>query len=396
MKIIRVFLLHGVILMGGMDLLAQVAVPPENPGSEFGIDPESWSKIQERWIRAQPVGAAYTGPGEYSAGQLVHVSTEEVVLFRGKGLPVGSEWMERMVRIPYDEIDSVLLQKGGNRLLRAKKAEAMDIRQTTPGYYKSYTRLREASIYVDSLAPITTMEEAFKNSTVLRQAFPDKHFRLSFGFGFGGDVASDDLSEVVNSFPGHGLEYNGSQAYSVEMIDLSVRFLDRFIFGWQFFGQGDYAYMGAGQLNDLSSGSLNVSVGKTEHRIYAEYALWHVDRYFTRRFEVLVGAGFLISTPSWDLSYYYDNYENPDQPLSDQFYYSYTDHVMGAQARGSVHCYFFPGMSLFTGLEVNFYQPFIVPERDFTSAIPGESVVIQEQTLNFNSVRFKLGVSIYL
>jgi hypothetical protein len=46
-----------------------------------------------------------------------------------------------------------------------------------------------------------------------------------------------------------------------------------------------------------------------EHRLYAEYAILNTDRFYSRKFEVIAGAGLLLGNPEWSFGYSYsDNF----------------------------------------------------------------------------------------
>ncbi len=139
----------------------------------------------------------------------------------------------------------------------------------------------------------------------------------------------------------------------------------------------------------------NYGINLTENRLYAEVALFHVDRYLTRPFEVLVGAGLLLSNADWDLNYNYANLEDPDNIIGDYIYTSQNYQFQGLQLRSAFHYYFFSGLSCFAGFEANLYPSFTVSSLELPSPVIGETIVMPEHQLNFTSVRVKLGVSIY-
>jgi len=134
----------------------------------------------------------------------------------------------------------------------------------------------------------------------------------------------------------------------------------------------------------------------TEHRIYTEYAFIHVDRYFTKKYELLAGAGYLMGRPEWSCSYYFNDYTDPDNWIYDNAYHFQEDNLHGVQLRSAFHYYLFPGFSLWTGLEANLFKPWTIETVEFPTSDPGINISFEEHTLNFSSVRFKFGVSIYL
>jgi hypothetical protein len=64
--------------------------------------------------------------------------------------------------------------------------------------------------------------------------------------------------------------------------------------------------------------------------------------------------------------------------------------------KGAFHYYIFPGLSLWPALEVNFNQPFVVPEQELRTIRNQDPLYLPEHELGFSSVRFKLGLSLYL
>ncbi len=189
------------IFVSGMDLLAQ----------------ENRTQIEERWIRSQPVVVAYTEAGEYTAGQLVHINKEDLFIYQGKGLPVGPEWFDEVIRIPLNEVDKILLQEGGKKFFRAKEATTYIIPTPDPEVHLTYNKVKNAAIYRDTLIPYIEMEEAFKRSNLLRKIFPDKHVRITFGVSFGPDVITKDVEELLKDSNLPSSVYSWNQTSSLEL-----------------------------------------------------------------------------------------------------------------------------------------------------------------------------------
>ena len=240
------------------------------------------------------------------------------------------------------------------------------------------------------------LEDAFHHSKVLRQAFPDKHLRISVVLGLGGDRATGDAQEALASsqLPNP----TGQSAYGglVDFLDLSWRFHDRVIVGGEFFSRRLNSNIYGDNYDVEQSMNYNYDISFMEQRIYAEYAFFHVDRYFTRRSEVLAGAGLLMGMPNVSMNYYYSDYSDLDNVIYEDKNYTQEDNLFGFQLRGSFHYYFFPGLSLWTGLEANLYKPWIVESTEFPTSDPAAPVHLQEHTLSFTGIRLKFGVSIYL
>ncbi len=78
------------------------------------------------------VVVAYTEAGEYTAGQLVHINKDDLFIYPGKGLPVGPDWFDEVIRIPLNEVNKILLQEGGKKFFRAKEATTYIIPTPNP------------------------------------------------------------------------------------------------------------------------------------------------------------------------------------------------------------------------------------------------------------------------
>ncbi len=132
-----------------------------------------------------------------------------------------------------------------------------------------------------------------------------------------------------------------------------------------------------------------------EHRLYAEYAILNTDRFYSRKFEVIAGAGLLLGNPEWSFGYSYYNVQNPDNESDGNLYYSYSDNLLGLQLKAACHYYLFPGLSIWTVIDLNLNQPFVVPEKEFPTSGEREPFILPEHELGFSSIRFMLGLSIY-
>lgn len=367
-----------------------------NLANESDMGSEAMEVIHRRWIASQPAAIVLTKDGKQYSGQPVHAGIDTLYLSASGGFPVGPDCYNNLHRIPFHEVDKVLIQKGGNLVTRSRKAESFNIPVENKYFTPGYQALRKAVVYPDSLLIPNTLEEAFPHSPVLRRVFPHKHLRISFSAGFGGDAVLNDARKALLSSTLPNPEDGYDNVAGIDFLDVSWRFGDRVILGAQLAARINsstlYAY---GQAPDFSNG-YQYDVYYHEHRVYAEYAFFHVDRFFTKRWEFLVGTGLLMGRPEWTLFYNYDEYSDPDNPVYGTETHRQADPLWGFQLRTSFHYYIFPGLSLWTGLEGNIYGPWSIHQVEVPSNNPSVSLVLQEHTLNFSSVRFKLGVSIYL
>lgn len=363
-------------------------------GPEF--TPELWSHIEQRWLESQPVTIAYTRSGEMVSGQQIHASNDSLFIFLDKGLPVGPDWQKGLISIHVNDIESVLFQSGGNKLGRKKQATSLVFPSPNAQYSQPHVQLRSSSVYVDSLYNPPLLEDAFDDSKILRRAYRKKRIRYSFGVNFGSDVVMKEIEEVIRDSPlPYSIDSYGGNM-NVEALDFSFRFFDRLIIGGSIFSRTSYTDVWGYSYNSERDVNYSYRVDYRENRIYAEYAILNTDRYFSRRFEVIAGAGVLLANPEWSFDYsYYYNFEDAENIQGGYNYYYYSDKLLGLQLKGAFHYYFFPGLSLWTALDVNLNQPFVVPEQELPTYGSQDHYTLPEHELGFSCVRFKLGLSLY-
>ena len=207
---------------------------------------------------------------------------------------------------------------------------------------------------------------------------------------FGSDVITNDIKSMLQgtSLPQSYESYGGHT--NVEFLDLSVRVMDRLILGGSLFTRTSYTNVYT-YTYDEGDVYYNLDVDYREHKVYAEYAIVKTDRFFSRKFEVLAGAGLLIGQPEWRFYFHYYNYEDPEN-IED---YNYDDILLGVQIKGAFHYYFFPGLSLWTAIDINLVQPFVISEWELDVPDGVSPITVPQHELGFSSVRFKLGLSIY-
>jgi hypothetical protein len=309
---------------------------------------------------------------------------------------VGLDWYGKLHKIPFNEIDRVLVQKGGNRVTRSTRSVGYQIPKKDKYFTKGYQEVKKSAVYRDSLVQPRQMEEAFPHSPVMKQVFPHKHFRISISVGTGGNRVYTDAREVLVASP-LPIPYDGYESpVALEIIDISWRFLDRLIVGGQLVARNTSTTLYSYYHEEFFSNGYDYNVDFYEHRLYAEYAFFHVDRYFTRRWELLAGTGLLMGKPDWTFHYSHDEYSDPENPVFGEVTHEQDDLLYGFHLRTAFHYYFFQGLSLWGGLEANFFKPWTSEAVEVPSMDPAAPLVLQEHTLSFSSVRFRFGVSIYL
>lgn len=361
-----------------------------------GFDREDSVSMGSRWIKAQPAIVVQLDSGIQLYGQPIHTTTDTLYLYPATGFPVGIECFKDILPIPYSHMDRVLLQRGGNSVSRAKRSVRLQVPDSDLPLSSTFQSVRKAAVYSDSPVQPEELGDAFPHSKVLRQAFPDKHFRISIGFGIDGNRATKDAEEAIEQSP---LPYPTSSygnRVTLDFLDLSWRFQDRVIVGGQLSARGFSYTIYGDNYGETEAANFSYDLFFMEHRVYAEYAFFHVNRYFTRRFELLTGAGFLMGRPDVTVYYSYNDFSDLDNPIYESISSPQEGSLNGFQLRGTFHYYFFPGFSIWTGLEANLYKPWVYEALELPTSDPDAPVLLQEHTLNFSGIRVKFGVSIYL
>ncbi|MEN8203417.1 MAG: hypothetical protein ABFS28_12535, partial [Bacteroidota bacterium] len=298
-------------------------------GQESEFSDEKWTHIEQRWNQSQPVVIVYTRSDGVISGQQIHATPDSLFILQDKGLPVGPDWQKGLVSVYVNEIDHVLFQAGGNKLWRKKKAAALKFPSSNPAYSEPHMRLRNSSVYVDTLYNPPDLNEAFVHSDVLRRAFRKKRFRYSFGVSFGSNVVGEEIQKAIDQTALPHSYGNWGEYTNMEILDLSVRFFDRLILGASLFSRRSSTYISDYSYNEIREMNYDYMVEYVENRIYAEYAILNIDRYFYRKFEVIAGAGLLLAKPEWRLSYSYYDVQNPDYEADPNLYLINSDKLLG-------------------------------------------------------------------
>lgn len=362
---------------------------------ESDYSSELWAVIENRWRESQPVIVAYTRTGEVVAGQQIHASSDSLFIYPEDGLPLGTQWADALKAVYIKDIDSVLFQEGGNKLGRDKRSNMMVFPTANARYSEAHLKLRKNSVYEDSLVFPPDLDQAIDHSKVMKQAFRKKRFRYSIGVNFGSDVLLNEIQNAIGesslpySYESYGGNVNG------EFLDISFRFFDRLIIGGSLSSRRNYTEIYGQAGNSAYDLSYYYQVDYLEHKLYAEYAILNTDRFFSRKFEVIAGAGLLLGNPNWSFNFSYYDIQNPDYESPGYAYYNYSDNILGLQLKTAFHYYFFPGLSIWTAIDLNLNQAFVVPEQELPAPGGQDPYILPEHELGFSCVRFKLGLSIY-
>ncbi|MGW8315727.1 MAG: hypothetical protein ACWGNV_09020 [Bacteroidales bacterium] len=382
---------------GTIKVHAQSAIPGQDEMLEFGLTPRQTEALIKRWGSSQPVVALYVGGEQPVTGQPIYFGRDSILVYPKARLPVGADWHKDLVAVPFSKVTSMALQRGGNWIQRSRSSRFYALRPAgTKTAGTAIVKLHYASIYRDSLVPARDMPDALRHSRVMRQVFPNKHIRISAGIGLGGDVVADDVKEAFSNSPLGDPEYGYGNPADFEWADIAFRMFNRYMIGWQYISNTNYSnwyYYSSG--NDYNY-SYSYWIELFEHRIYGEYGLFHVDRYFSRPFEWTVGAGIIFARPKKSFYYDYEDFSDPENPDFQYFNDQITGKITGLNLKSMFHYFFVPGLSLYAGLEASFYEKWIIPEQILPTGETGGQTTLPEHEINLNNIRFRAGVSIYL
>ena len=397
MKYIRLMLWITIAWWATSEGQAQSGTNPSGEMPGFGLTPRQEEALSKRWIRSQSVVTLYLGESHPIAGQPIHLSGDTVLVYPRMDIPAGGNWQKHLVAVPLAETDSFALQKGGNGILRARKASAYPLQPDLPeATLSARQKLWKASVYRDSLPAAPDLPDAFSHSRLLRSVFPNKHFRISLGVGFGADVVTDDVMQSLLQSPLVKPEQGYGTTTTIELADFAFRFLGRVMVGWQYMARPDYSNIYSYSSGPDSYSDYSYRVDLFEHRIYAEYGIFHVDRYFSRPVEWTAGAGIILARPEKSFYYQYAYFPEDGRIYEDYLFYQMTGRLTGLHLKSALHYFFFPGLSLFAGLEASFYQKWIIPAQALPDAGTGQEITLPQHEISLNRFRFKIGISIFL
>ncbi len=401
----------------------------------YGFTPNDWININKRWEDLKPKIEVFMNNGDTITGQLAYVKDNQIVVFTGYGLLLDNIDTSCLIDIPLDTIKYILYNKGGskhiwmiagaislgvagslggltlyggwsyipgivlgglgtgggaligNKIQKSSKTETI--------YPGEKSVLKESAILSGKMDLPNNIDLLLASSRAVRKVFPDKHLRISFGMSIGPDMVNKGLTDMIESTSLPEITEYRYGPIAFEFFDISWRFNDRLILGGQIYlNRGDYTYLFYSEYHynnpPVKNISYNYNIQFFESRIYCEYAIKPITRFFTKKHELLLGVGILTSHPYIDIDYAYV----PDGNI--EYIGNKSDKtVSGVQARSSFHYYPYPGFSLFAGVEANFYKGLTIQEINLPTATPGISINIPSHKLNFSTVRLKIGTSIY-
>lgn len=394
--------------------------------------------IDERWSRLQPFADVVLNNGDTLKGQPLNFDLDTLVIYPSTRLPYN---MVGVRYIPLSDIDQVVLNRGGRSAMaltagitvgivagiaagfaisgpgaalilgnvgggglgliaknihETQTFAELDLKSYNLDYNKELLMLQKWSVFEDSLLLTNNMLELPHLSKAIRGVFQPKHFRISFALngGFTGGLEEDMLNVIQSAGLPEPQDF-WHTAMGFEFLDFAWRFNNRWIIGGglmvnreDLFSLNYYNY----NYEEPGVQYYNYSVGLKDFRVYAEYALWPIEWFPAKRTELLVGGGFIVSRPN---TYFYCSYLN-DTITYDESYVGAWDTytIFGAQLRVSFHVYVAQAISFSVGMEGNLYQNLEIPSVDLSGSIPEIPDELPAHSLNYSTVRLKVGAHI--
>ena len=403
-------------------LLAQEAIQ---------FSPKDLKHFSKRWSKYQPKAEVLLHNGDTIKGQPIHFNMEEFYIFPADSLPLILEGQLKV--IPSEEIDRIWLTRGGTStaaqtggvligigvgtglgiliggpiggfiggnimgaglglsgkaIYKSASNEEIWLDSSSQDYEDDLLKLRNWSVFEDSLFFTGDLEKLPGHSAVVRRAFPQKHLRITLGLNGGINGLEKDMLNAIQSSGLPPWDFYSQDNLGFEYLDLSWRFNYHWIIGGGIMtNRRDMVYTSF-YGNDPLNTQYTYSVNQSDFRIYMEYAFSPVNRFLTDRTEFLVGGGAIISKPiaSFNYSYYY-----PDTGYYDNYSSIGPNTLFGFQFRAEYYFYLFRNFSLSGGAELNLYQNLKMPALEISS----DEIFLDAHTLNYSAVRFKLGAHLY-
>jgi hypothetical protein len=403
------------------------------------FSPKDLQHITKRWSKYHPKAEVLLRSGDTIQGQPIHFDMHELLIFPSDSLPLDLEGF--LISIPFGDIDQVFLEKGGPVTpglasgiiigigvgigigaiasspgaalilgnvvgvlggMAGKAAQKgfttaeLELEPSNINYMKEITKLQKWSVFKDSVIFTSDINLLPVYSGAMRRLYPQKHLRISLGLNWGFNSLQNDMKDVFDASGLPPWEYYNHNAMGFEYLDLSWRFNYHWIVGGGLMTNQDplafaYSYQVYGTGNEILDYSYSVSM--TDFRVYTEYVLSPVNRFLTDRTEFTVGGGFILSRPHTYVNYTY--LTDPATGATDYFYSDEFQTIFGFQARASAYLYLFRNFSLSGGVEMNIYQNLEMPAFSLSSENPKSGTVLNAHTLNYSTVRLKIGAHLY-
>ena len=335
--------------------------------------------IQKRWDKKQTIADVILLSGDTVSGQLIYANSTELIIYPSNKLMINSAQFNETIHIPINSINRVIFKKNKKQSI---------IRINPNPTFNNIKQIEEYSLYKDTVY-YTDINQMWQNSAIINKAFPKKRIRLYYGLSAGASTTEDILTDIYRET---GLPDMAEYSYCLlnfDLINISLRIANRYIIGGSIFIYGSY-YSKSSYNNSTANTYLGYYYIIDAHgtSIYSDYIIKPIDKYFTRRTEFTVGAGFLFLRPK--VTFEYENYSE-----TDGFGAKFIDanNVFGLQLRAAASYYIFPGMSISAGLQANIYQN---KNIDAIALNQTGSIVLPAHTLKFSSLRATFGIALHL
>lgn len=396
-----------------------------------------WNKIQKRWDNHQRTVILVSLSGDTASGQLVSINDSVISIYPEKSILLTAEQAQNISHYPVSEIEyffikkkrsalpiwayttvagagvgtvaGLILSQGwsvaivvaggvvstglgtwiGFKIEKAKKAKKLTLNKGHNDYPKNLKRLKKKMLYNDSIAFPMSFRQALDHSKLMNRTFYSKRLRVSVALSAGPNTIENSVSNAFASAGISKISYNYSPI-AFELPDVSWRISKRFIVGGQFYfaGHSDISdFYKPDAFSTTNELEFSYSINTLEARLYLEYAINPIDRFMSKPYEFLIGAGVIMGSQSFDFTSF--------ESLGDNYNSSENSAIQGIQVRSSFHYYFLPSFSLFTGIEANLYTNVNAPKLEFSTLDPAKDYVIPAYDLNFNTLRLKLGTSVH-
>ena len=396
-----------------------------------------------RWLKNHPWAEVVRKSGDTIQGQPIHFNMEEIILLPSDTLPLGMEGT--LVSVPTSDIEWIYLDRGGTITMAQTAGIVLGIAAGTGfglavgspvaalllgnvfgvaggfigkgahknssqediwfnpaslDYLEDLHKLHDWSVFPDSIIHSNDISKLADHSPAICRAFPLKKVRISFGVNSSFNTIEGDMESALDAsgLPDwHQFRYTN---LGLEFLDISLRLKKSWILGFGLMkAPEELSYADNFPGNSIGTfQGYNLGVDQTDYRFYAEYVFGPVDRFFTDHQELVVGGGFILSSCRSNFHYYYGTEVLVDSTVywdtQSAGYYA-EDRLLGFQLRASYHLYLIRGISLSAGMEANVYQNLKIPVLERPADLPGEGPILKAYTLNYSTIRLKLGLHFY-
>lgn len=328
-------------------------------------------------------------------GPVTPALTTGIILGIGVGMAIGGAISSPAGMLILGNAVGVLGGMAGRASFTSRTSAELELKPYQIKYPDELNKLHEWSVFNDSLIFTDDINLLAEYSGSLRRLFPQKHFRFTFGINGGFNSIEDEMRDAISSSGLPPWEDFIQGGLGFEYLDFSWRFNQRWIIGagiMSNYGYLGYAYYYAEYEPVKEIRHYEYTLNLNDFRFYLEYVFSPVNRFLTERTEFLVGGGLILSRPKVNFAYLYE-----EDPETGSYWYGSNDiyTIPGFQIRASAHVYLFRNLSISGGVEMNLYQnldvPAVMPPPESQQSQP----ILNAHSLNYSTVRFRLGAHLY-